>query len=165
MAKKLSEGRKPQTFKTPRFKQPLIKDVRPIVECLGCGNLFASHYIWAPRRLKMYCSPQCSGRRARGVGGRHRLVEQASRTISNTPRANIAVSAQGVACFKPRRCFSCGYDGKSLDVAHLIPVKSFPDDTPISIVNSESNLRVLCKNCHWEYDHNKETGMELAAQA
>lgn len=53
---------------------------------------------------------------------------------------------------KPKCCIVCGYD-KHFDVAHIRDIKSFEEHTPVSEVNSLSNLTALCKNHHWEYDH------------
>jgi 5-methylcytosine-specific restriction endonuclease McrA len=52
----------------------------------------------------------------------------------------------------PYRCRHCGYD-KYIEVCHKRSLASFPDDTPISVVNSLDNLIGLCRNCHWEFDH------------
>lgn len=51
-------------------------------------------------------------------------------------------------------CTECGYS-KHVEVAHIKPVSSFTDDTLISVINHPSNLKVLCPNCHWEFDHQK----------
>jgi HNH endonuclease len=53
---------------------------------------------------------------------------------------------------KPQKCFFCGWD-KCIEVAHLDPVKDFPDDAKITEINSPSNLIGTCPNHHWEYDH------------
>lgn len=53
---------------------------------------------------------------------------------------------------RPARCF-CGYD-KTFDVAHIKSVEDWPDDATVAAVNHPSNLIALCKNHHWEFDHN-----------
>ena len=50
-------------------------------------------------------------------------------------------------------CWVCRYD-KHVDAAHLKDIASFPLDTKISVVNTPTNLAALCRNHHWEYDHN-----------
>jgi len=52
----------------------------------------------------------------------------------------------------PYECVRCGYD-KHIEVCHRRSLASFPDDTPISVVNSLDNLVGLCPNHHWEFDH------------
>lgn len=49
-------------------------------------------------------------------------------------------------------CQVCGYS-THVELAHIKPITAFSRDTPIGIVNSPSNLLVLCRNHHWEFDH------------
>lgn len=49
-------------------------------------------------------------------------------------------------------CEKCGYD-KHVEIAHVKPISSFSNDTMLSEINSLSNLKALCPNCHWEFDH------------
>lgn len=53
---------------------------------------------------------------------------------------------------RPKACEICGYD-KYFEVAHISPVGSFSDETPLSEVNALENLVALCRNHHWEFDH------------
>lgn len=52
---------------------------------------------------------------------------------------------------KPKTCYNCGYD-KHYEVAHIKSIKSFPENTTLSVVNDLTNLVALCPNCHWEFD-------------
>lgn len=52
----------------------------------------------------------------------------------------------------PHKCFNCGYD-KHVESCHKKPIKDFPKETLINIVNSLDNLVLLCPNCHWEFDN------------
>ena len=52
----------------------------------------------------------------------------------------------------PRACRNCGYD-KHVEICHIRAINSFPDDTPIAVINALDNLVALCPNCHWEFDH------------
>ena len=49
-------------------------------------------------------------------------------------------------------CANCGYI-KHVELAHIIPLSSFPDNTLLEQVNSENNVIQLCPNCHWEFDN------------
>jgi 5-methylcytosine-specific restriction endonuclease McrA len=49
-------------------------------------------------------------------------------------------------------CLKCGYT-KQVDVHHIKSISDFEDDTPISEVNSLTNLIGLCKRCHWEMEN------------
>lgn len=50
-------------------------------------------------------------------------------------------------------CEFCNYT-KHVEICHIKPISTFPDNTKISIINSITNLKALCPNCHWEFDHN-----------
>jgi hypothetical protein len=62
--------------------------------------------------------------------------------------ARKAYSSSG----RPRQCINCGHT-KHLEICHVKPIQDFPDDTPISTINSLDNLVALCPNCHWEFDN------------
>jgi hypothetical protein len=49
-------------------------------------------------------------------------------------------------------CAKCNYKG-SLDVCHIKPISSFHLETKVSEINHKDNILILCKNCHWEFDH------------
>lgn len=51
-----------------------------------------------------------------------------------------------------KACEVCGYD-KHVEVAHIVPIYSFPDNALIREVNHKNNLKLLCPNCHWEFDN------------
>ena len=53
---------------------------------------------------------------------------------------------------KPKKCYVCGYD-KHIDVCHIKPVASFPDNAFIHDINAPSNLVALCPTHHWEFDN------------
>lgn len=53
---------------------------------------------------------------------------------------------------RPQICEECGYD-KHVEVCHIKSISSFPLDTYLSVINSPDNLRLLCPNCHWEFDN------------
>lgn len=52
----------------------------------------------------------------------------------------------------PLKCSNCNYD-KHVEVCHIIPINTFAPETLVSVVNSDSNLSLLCPNCHWEFDN------------
>jgi hypothetical protein len=49
-------------------------------------------------------------------------------------------------------CSECGYSNH-IHICHIQAINSFPDETPIAVINSLSNLKFLCPNCHWEFDN------------
>lgn len=46
----------------------------------------------------------------------------------------------------------CGYK-LHVECCHVKPITSFDLDTLMGEVNSKDNLIYLCRNCHWELDH------------
>lgn len=53
---------------------------------------------------------------------------------------------------KNRPCEICGYD-KHTELAHIRPISDFPGSALLKEVHAKTNIRVLCPNCHWEYDN------------
>lgn len=49
-------------------------------------------------------------------------------------------------------CRNCGYS-KHVELCHRKAISGFPDETPLRVINSAENIYVLCRNCHWEFDH------------
>jgi len=50
-------------------------------------------------------------------------------------------------------CQKCGYS-KHVEIAHVKAISEFKDTAMLSEINALSNLMALCRNCHWEMDHN-----------
>jgi predicted restriction endonuclease len=50
------------------------------------------------------------------------------------------------------RCAKCKY-ATHVEVCHIHPIASFPESTPINVVNALSNLIGLCPTHHWELDN------------
>jgi hypothetical protein len=49
-------------------------------------------------------------------------------------------------------CEECGYS-RHVEVCHVKPIGSYPHSAFLSEINAPSNLKLLCPNCHWEFDH------------
>ena len=49
-------------------------------------------------------------------------------------------------------CEFCGYN-KHVEIAHIKPVSSFSEEVLLSEINHRDNIKALCPNCHWEFDH------------
>lgn len=49
-------------------------------------------------------------------------------------------------------CQACGYS-KHVELCHIRPVSSFPASASLGEINDRRNIRVLCPNCHWEFDN------------
>lgn len=53
---------------------------------------------------------------------------------------------------QPQHCIICNYS-LHFDVCHIKDIEQYPNGTPLNIINDISNLLALCKNHHWEFDH------------
>ena len=51
-----------------------------------------------------------------------------------------------------KSCLHCGYS-RHLELCHIKAISSFGDDALVSKINSRDNVVFLCRNCHWELDH------------
>lgn len=66
--------------------------------------------------------------------------------------ALVRTRARQVTKNRPQVCSSCGYN-KHVEVCHIKPISSFDETTLLSTINAEDNLKLLCPNCHWEFDN------------
>ena len=60
----------------------------------------------------------------------------------------------------PRQCIVCGY-AKYFEVCHVVDISTFTADTLVSTINRLDNLVPLCKNHHWEFDHDQMLAKDL----
>lgn len=82
------------------------------------------------------------------------------KTVAEVKRAVLYEHARSVMRSEPKQCEACGYS-KHVDVCHVRAVRLFPPETRLAVVNARSNLRHLCKNCHWELDHEESLAASL----
>lgn len=66
--------------------------------------------------------------------------------------AKIRTRARDKCKKKDQKCEKCGYD-KHVEVCHVKSISLFSLDSLISEINDDSNLKILCPNCHWEFDN------------
>jgi len=57
-------------------------------------------------------------------------------------------------------CANCGYS-KCVDLAHIKAISSFEETATLGEINDPKNIIQLCKNCHWEFDHDFLTLEEI----
>lgn len=122
-----------------------VSKPKPKSECRMCGG--------PPKKGGRFCA-QCYTARFvskfdvrlpisafLGPGGSNRFTK--IRT-----HARFVAGAKGKSCEFP----GCGYSNH-VEVSHTKAISSFGLDTPLSVVNDPSNLKLLCPNHHWEFDH------------
>jgi len=86
------------------------------------------------------------------IGGKTKGELKTNSSNWQTYRSIIQKHAKSICELRPKVCEICGYD-KHVEICHVKSVSSFNDDTLISEINSPDNLRILCRNCHWEHDN------------
>lgn len=73
---------------------------------------------------------------SRGIRWKDIIRQHASKIIDTTGKS----------------CEWCDYD-KHVQRAHIRDVATFPDSTPIAVINDPANIKLLCPNHHWEFDN------------
>jgi len=53
-------------------------------------------------------------------------------------------------------CQVCNYS-THVELAHIKAVSDFPEETRLGVINDPSNILVLCRNHHWEFDNGIKT--------
>lgn len=124
------------------------------------NNRLNPRKIASPKYCK-HCGKPIHGRRTTCEDCNPNIVDFNTRTLGEIQRtAKYQVSARMRDIARrvyaksnlPRACRNCGYD-KHVEICHVRSISSFPDDTPVAVVNDLCNLVALCPNCHWEFDH------------
>lgn len=74
-------------------------------------------------------------------------------SLKNQHRSSIncKVRARARSLFKTwidrRICWNCGYN-KHVELCHIKPISSFDSSSLISEINCNTNVIILCPNCH-----------------
>jgi len=92
--------------------------------------------------IRKLCSECLKGYRTR-VGGKTKK--------QTSPRA-ICSHARWQTRSRQQRCISCNYD-RHVETCHLKPISKFSPLDQVDTINNPKNLILLCRNCHWEFDH------------
>lgn len=147
--------------------------------CKECNQQIPIHPKYGPAwtRSREFCNYTCSAT----FNAKHRLKLHgvkplADRTMGEVIgeaktdskiwwRARIHIGNHARRAFGksglPKACRVCGYD-KHVEIAHKKAVMEFPDTALISEINAITNLGPLCRNHHWEQEHNVLTPEDLA---
>jgi hypothetical protein len=153
-------------FATHSNKNRVRVKKRKSVKCGSCDVVMSLQMA----SDKMFCSRRCAGKgfmRARPdlhvVAPKNSMVRDPTLTKGRlfdpcrtwqAARSLIQKQARRILreSGKQKSCLVCGYS-KHVDACHIRDVSSFSDDSLISEINHIDNIVPLCKNHHWEYDH------------
>jgi hypothetical protein len=124
---------------------------KKISACTYCGD-----------DVEFYTNVFCKGCRA---AGRHWMKSTGGKLLTEVtieeycPRKganaydNIRANARkSVKDELKNGCEECGWS-HHVEVCHIKAISDYPDDTIVSVVNERHNLKLLCPNCHWVFDH------------
>lgn len=114
--------------------------------CLSCGEPILSRH--------QRC-PDCRTREVwegKTVGDYRRKMIQRGHHLSGLHTHIRAMCRYRYKDLQTKPCAVCGYS-KHVELAHIRPLRDFPDETPLEVVNGRENVVQLCRNCHWELDN------------
>ena len=149
-----------------------------VIHCINCGKettnprfcskTCAAQYnnVHFPKRQAnprfcKYCGVRIHGRRTTCDECNPSIVDWTERTlkqIRDAAKYQANGQIRGIArrtyeqANRPRICANCGYS-KHIEICHIRAINSFPDETPVAVINDLANLVALCPNCHWEFDN------------
>lgn len=137
--------------------------------CLNCGTAtpnprFCSRSCAASfnnkrpdvrrRTLEGLCATCATPIRAsRKYCAQHKRLDK---TLNSNAGSNAEVRDRARRVYRnsgrPWSCALCSYD-VHVDICHVKDIRSYPHGTPYSVINDQANLIALCRNHHWEFDH------------
>lgn len=118
--------------------------------CIICGERVKSYKY--TRCAKHYEEYKSSLFRNKTLADYYRKASVSGKHLSWKKAHVRRFTRQWLKHLTKKPCAHCGYD-KHVELCHIRPLSDFPDDTLLSVVNSENNVIQLCPNCHWEFDH------------
>ena len=119
-----------------------------------CGKEFISN----GHKDQKFCSRECylkSNKDNRRETLKQTLAESEYCTgFRSSQWAKVRYHARAEIEFsqKELKCERCGYDFHT-EICHIKPIKEFEKTATLAEVNALDNLVILCRNCHWEFDH------------
>lgn len=138
--------------------------------CLYCNKIIGvlDNQIVSQVKAKKFCNRSCSAKynnKLRTFGKKPEIKKEhytkkpikdyyysPSRRGANK-NSSINADARKIAKkYLIPVCKICNYS-THVEVHHIKPISSFPDETPIGEVNSIDNLVYLCPTHHWEADN------------
>lgn len=118
--------------------------------CPGCGTPITTRRKWCEG-----CSPKQP--RAKNTAGQ-RTLDEIHKQISlrgkhpSWKNSEVRSHCRTINSHRPRVCEVCGYS-KHVEFAHKRAIKDFSGSATLNEVNDPDNVRILCPNHHWEFDH------------
>lgn len=126
--------------------------------CDYCGEL-----CWSKKKTNRRCE-KCKIKHSREKMSKLTIGEKTYTKHKYAKYSYIRFHAKQLAKeLNWTKCKKCGYD-KHVEICHIKPVASYPENTTLEVINSIDNLLPLCPNCHWEFDNLKNDGGGIRTQ-
>lgn len=125
-----------------------LLSVKPPILCNRCGNP-------VKHRSRKYCDG-CKSWRSERVDNMTLGDVMYAKGPSSVEAKWSIVRGRARTLYKNEiefGCENCGYS-KHAEVCHIKGIPSFSLETLVKVVNDRDNILILCKRCHWEFDHN-----------
>lgn len=126
--------------------------------CKGCG---VTYHTTGQHRSINFCK-DCTYTKGETWYKDKTLREyQEKDSVKNLHRSSVNAHVRNFARswnknLKEQPCQCCGYD-KHIEFCHIKAISSFDSDALLGEINSPDNIAILCRNCHWEFDHGELT--------
>lgn len=129
----------PKRIRPP--SEPRTKRIRAFCQC---GAELSGHKTLKCRKCYFDCKRKLSSLKTladliKNGKGKHRYQ-------------NVRNLAKRITALRKQECEKCKYN-LHVETAHIKGISTFPLTALISEINSETNLMLLCPNCHWELDN------------
>ena len=124
---------------------------KKINACKYCGDdveYYTHHFCRGCKDLGRHLMRSTGGKLLTEVTIKEYCPRKGANAYDNI-RANARTSVQDEL---KNGCEECGWS-HHVEVCHIKAISDYPDDTIVSAVNDRSNLKLLCPNCHWVFDH------------
>lgn len=129
------------------FNNKLAPKRKPEGRCKTCNKLITKQNTYCTD-----CTPRCRNLDTMTIG-----EYRNKNSVRNKHRSWLHAHIRSLARTKYKKeltgpCENCGYT-LHVECCHIKPLHSFEDSILVSEVNDKSNILILCRNCHWEFDN------------
>lgn len=115
-------------------------------KCKTCTFKILSGYTYCPQCIEQK-------KHIKNPFDETRSLEHYASLSSNANRYRyVRQHAKKKTNVRPQVCQTCSYD-KHVETCHIKAISNFLPTATIAEVNADDNLVLLCRNCHWEFDH------------
>ena len=124
-----------------RYNNRFSKKRKLSKKCKSCNSLIYKY--------QTYCS-LCWSKNKPDIET-NTIGQYKTRSDANRYRS-VRDHARKIVKDRPKECQVCNYK-THVELCHIKEISSFPDDATIKTINDHNNLVYLCRNHHWELDH------------